>query len=194
MIVDLAFVKTHAGLSSDTTYDALLTEIIGAVGSLFDAEVGFSWEVVSTDAYYDGPPSSPRLLLAYGPIVAVSTCIESSTTITAAAGNFRIGRRTLTRLSAGAPIAWLPGTDNIRVVYTHGYVVDASLGGFNLPRAVRLAAAEESRHRFALAQPGGNRLDLVGKVTGREGGAAQYLGDALLPTTVETLRAYREII
>lgn len=190
-IVDLATVKSHAGLGVATTYDALLTEIIGAVGSLFDAELGYTTEIVSTTQYFDMSGHTPDLIVPYGPIVALTTLTELGATLTVAGGHVRFSGRTITRLSSGYPINWAAGAGVVYLVWTHGYTVDPSTG--NLPRAIRLAAIEEVRHRWTLANAGGNRIDLAGKITGSEGGAAQYLALDLLPTTRRTLALYRSI-
>lgn len=189
-IVDLATVKSHAGFGA-TTHDTMLTEIIGAVGSLFDAEVGYSLEVTSTTEYFDTSGNTPHLIVPYGPIVALTSLTHWGSTLTVAAGDVRFSGRTITRLSGGYPINWIAGVGTTALTWTHGYECDASDGDFNLPRAIRLAAIEEVRHRFTLSNAGGNRLDLASKVTGREGGAAQYLSVDLLPTTRETLARYR---
>lgn len=193
MIVDLAYVKTHAGLGSATTYDATLTEIIRSVGHLFDAEVGYTLESSSTEFYASGDGLFTKLIVPYGPIIAISTLTESGTTLTSGAGNFRSAGRVVTRLSGGYPVAWAAGVDNIHVTYTHGYVCDVTSGSFNLPRDIRLAAVEEIRRRFKMTNAGGERIDLSSKVTGREGGDANYVGGELLPTTRETLRLHREV-
>ena len=195
-IVDLATVKSHAGLGVATTYDAMLTEIIGAVGSLFDAEVGYSLETTSTTQYFDMSGNTPDLIVPYGPIVALTTLTELGSTLTVAGGHVRFSGRTITRIASGYPINWAAGAGSVYLVWTHGYECNPAAVGpptFNLPRAIRLAAIEEVRNRWKLANAGGDHLGLTNKVTGREGGAASYLVGELLPTTSATLARFKAI-
>ena len=192
-IVDLATVKLHAGMSSAVTHDAMLTELIGAVGNLFDFELGYSLEINATELWFDTSGYTAELIVPYGPIVAITTCVELGATLTVAAGHIRFAGRTITRLSGGYPMHWARGAGAVRLVWTHGYVCDTSLPGYNLPRALRMAAIEEVRHRFTLTNAGGNRVDVASKVTGSEGGTATYLATELLPTTRATLERFRSI-
>lgn len=190
-LVDLAFVKQHAGISvSDTAHDDLLTEIIEGVSSLFASVVGEPLELTTTERWLDARCSA-RLVLPFGPINAIDTIEEDGVALTED-DDFRWAGWIVTRVSGDAPLKWSSGDENLHVIWTHGYEWDVNDPDYEAPvqGAVRLAAAEEVRRRFELTQGRGDLLGVARKAS-QSGTTTDFLTDDLLPATRLALSRFR---
>jgi hypothetical protein len=157
-IVDLASVRAHLNLGSDTSQDAELQGFILAAGELARDVVGPLLPEQHTEWHNGG---SPTLTLDWLPVSAVQSVTEyvsASTwvlteqplgTSTDAYGyTVDLDRGQITRRATGGAVCFPYGIKNVKVVYT------ATRSGV-IPWTVRLGALELIRHLFQLTQQGG---------------------------------------
>ncbi|BBB00576.1 hypothetical protein RVR_10575 [Actinacidiphila reveromycinica] len=194
-LVDLASVKAHLNLSpGDNRQDDELQGFILAAADLARDVVGPVLPEVHTEWHNGGRRT---ISLDWQPISAVASVTEYIAASTYVLTEQPLGqaamdsygytldldRGTITRRAVGDAIAFAPGRNNVKVVYTAGRA-----GA--VPFSVRLGALELIRHLWQLTQQGG-RSRFAGSGALDEGSGPAPAGFALPNRVLELWKPFK---
>lgn len=203
-ILTLAEMKAELGLA-DTTDDALLTAWMEGLQGRFDAALNrVLLRGESVTEIHDGGPL--RLYLARRAIesvisvhIAADQDWENGDSLTQADHEF-ILNAPLGRLIHGVGLTrWPAGDQNIRVIYTGGYVAAGTTPGAGqtampdaIRRAFRMQMGFEWRNRETL---GVNQISQSGvSVQAGAGVMLAMSGKTLMPEVIETIATFKRMV
>ena len=156
-IVTLAETKTHLN-KTNTTDDAELAGFISAASEKVDEIAGPVVQRSVTETYSGGyPRGEVQLVLRKRPVVSVTSVTQNAVVMDPSLYSLNVQLGVLTRVTSytgGLFRTWfLPGTDNIVVVYTSGRVVDTASVAAAFPK-LRMACLELVAHWWRNTQLG----------------------------------------
>jgi len=194
MIVTLSEMKAELGLS-DTTDDALLTQAMAALDGRFDSFLNrILARGINVIEYFDG--GGRTLLLARFPVESVTSINVDADAVWGAATllgstDYRLNKlRGRIVFGADGSESWPTGYQNIRVVYTAGFVA-----GGEIPPAGQSAMPEAIRRAYILqcAFEWRNRTHLGQQSVSAQGGSINLAPAKLLPEVQDILNEWKRI-
>jgi hypothetical protein len=194
MLCTLSDIRLRLGLpESNTENDALFTQLISSITSIFESYTGrdLILNVNDVTEYLEG--GSPWIRLKRYPVVSITSIKESLDFDFASADSLVVNDdyrlRPLTGLVLRQGPDWIGGIDAVEVKYKGGYCaagVTPQAGEFGLPADLREAAISQAVFFF-------KRKDDIGlSGVSFEGGSFNKLANyELLPLVKQTLDQYK---
>jgi hypothetical protein len=192
-IVTLAEMKAELGLS-DTADDAVLTRWMNGLQGRFDDECGRGLlRSADLEEILDGGESF--LFLSRFPVESVASVHVAadqdwSDANRLAASDYILNKGRGRLMPAGIGAQWPQGAQNIRVVYTGGFVAcdgTPAAGQSAMPETIRRAFVMQLGFEWR------NRLELGKSSVAVQGQSVQIAEAKLMPDVREALSAYRRI-
>lgn len=141
MIVSLSAARAHLNLASgDTSQDEELRGFVEAATAVCERYVGAVAQAAYTETCDGGTSGAAALALEHPPVIAITSVVESGTTLTSADYVLHAPSGTLKRVLGDAPYRWDPGVGNITVSYVAGRAI--------IPANVSLAAKIIIKHMW----------------------------------------------